>query len=132
MALPVKLFVGGRFGSGKQAMPWIHIRDWVGAVRFLIDRDDASGAYNLISPVPTSNAEFIHNLAKVLHRPYRFPTPAFLLRLFLGEMSILVLEGRFAQPKRLVEAGYQFQFPGPYEAFLDLYAKLVSRRKKSK
>jgi uncharacterized protein (TIGR01777 family) len=122
MSLPVKLFVGGRLGSGRQAMSWIHIQDWLGAVRFLIENDDASGAYNLISPVPTSNAEFTRNLAKVLHRPYSFPTPAFLLRILLGEMSILVLDGRFAQPKRLVEAEYQFKFPGPYEAFLDLYA----------
>jgi len=121
IALPVKLFVGGPIGGGKQAMPWIHIQDWVRAVRFLIDHEDASGAYNLISPVSTSNAEFTRNLAKVLHRPYKFPTPGFLLRMLLGEMSILVLEGRFAQPKRLVEAGYQFQFSGPYEAFLDLY-----------
>lgn len=121
MALPVRLFVGGPLGSGDQAMPWIHIEDWVGAVRFLIESDKASGVYNLISPVPTSNAEFTRALSKVLHRPYWFPTPAFLLRILLGEMSILVLEGRFSQPKRLVEAGYRFQFPGPSEAFVDLY-----------
>lgn len=121
MALPVKLFIGGPLGSGKQATPWIHIQDWVGAIRFLIDNDSAGGVYNLISPVSTSNAEFTRNLSKVLHRPYWFPTPAFLLRILLGEMSILVLEGRFSQPKRLVESGYRFQFPGPYEAFVDLY-----------
>ena len=121
MALPVKLFVGGPLGSGRQAMPWIHIQDWVGAIRFLIDKDNASGAYNLISPVPTSNAEFTRSLSKVLHRPYWFPAPAFLLRILLGEMSILVLEGRFSQPNRLVESGYRFQFSGPYEAFVDMY-----------
>jgi uncharacterized protein (TIGR01777 family) len=121
MALPVKLFVGGPLGSGKQAMPWIHIQDWVGAVRYLTDLDNANGVYNLISPVPTSNAEFTRTLAKVLHRPYSFPTPAFLLRLLLGEMSILLLEGRFSQPQRLIESGYRFQFPGPYEAFTNLY-----------
>jgi uncharacterized protein (TIGR01777 family) len=121
MALPVRLFVGGTMGSGKQAMPWIHLRDWVGAVRFLMDDENARGAYNLVAPTPTSNAEFNRRLAEALHRPYWFPMPAFLLRLILGEMNVLVLEGRFSQPKRLIESGYRFQFPRPREAFLDLY-----------
>lgn len=121
MALPVKLFVGGPMGGGKFAMPWIHINDWVGAVRYLIANENARGAYNLIAPTPTSSADFNRALAKVLHRPYWFPTPAFLLRILLGEMSVLVLEGRFAQPKRLIESGYRFQFEGPREALADLF-----------
>ena len=120
MALPIQLFAGGPLGSGKQAMPWIHIADWVGGVRHLIADENTRGAYNLIAPTPTSNAEFNRILASVIHRPYWFPTPAFLLRTFLGEMSVLILEGRFAQPKRLSESGYQFQFSGPREALTDL------------
>jgi len=120
MALPVKLFVGGPLGGGKFAMPWIHIADWVGAVRYLIANENAHGAYNLIAPTPTSNADFYRALASVLHRPYWFPTPAFLLRTFLGEMSVLVVEGRFALPKRLTESGYKFQFEGAREALSDL------------
>ena len=120
MALPIQLFAGGPLGSGKQAMPWIHIADWVGGVRHLIADKNARGAYNLIAPTPTSNAEFNRILASVIHRPYWFPTPAFLLRTFLGEMSVLILEGRFAQPKRLTESGYQFQFSGAHEALTDL------------
>ncbi len=120
MALPVKLFAGGPLGDGKFAMPWIHIDDWVGAVRYLIANESTSGAYNLIAPVPTSSADFYRALASVLHRPYWFPTPAFLLRILLGEMSVLVVEGRFAQPKRLIESGYKFQFEGPREALADL------------
>lgn len=123
MALPVQLFVGGPLGSGKQAMPWIHVKDWVGAVRHLIETKNAQGAYNVIAPTPTSNADFNRTLAEVLHRPYWFPVPAFLLRNLLGEMNVLVLEGRFAQPKRLTESGYQFQFAAAREAFLDLYRK---------
>ena len=120
MALPIRLFVGGRYGSGKHAMPWIHVNDWVGGVRHLIASEDARGAYNLIAPTPTSNAEFNRVLANVIHRPYWFPTPTFLLRTLLGEMSVLILEGRFAQPKRLTESGYRYQFPGPREALVDL------------
>ena len=122
MALPVKLFAGGPLGDGKHAMPWIHINDWVGGVRYLIENENARGVYNLIAPTPTSNADFNRALAKVLHRPYWFPTPAFLLRTFLGEMSVLVLEGRFSQPKRLIESGYRFQFEGPREALANLFA----------
>jgi uncharacterized protein (TIGR01777 family) len=120
MSLPVKLFVGGPLGDGKHAMPWIHIKDWVVAVQYLVENEDARGVYNLIAPTPTSNADFNRTLAKVLHRPYWFPAPAILLRTLLGEMSVLILEGRFAQPKRLIESGYRFQFEGPHEALADL------------
>jgi len=120
MALPIRLFAGGPLGSGKQAMPWIHINDWVGGVRHLIASENGRGAYNLIAPTPTSNAEFNRTLADVIHRPYWFPTPAFLLRTLLGEMSVLILEGRFAQPKRLTESGYKYQFAGLREALVDL------------
>jgi uncharacterized protein (TIGR01777 family) len=122
MALPVKLFVGGPLGGGKFAMPWIHINDWVGAVRYLIANENARGAYNLIAPTPTSNADFYRALASVLHRPYWFPTPAFLLRTLLGEMSVLVVEGRFALPKRLTELGYKFQFEAARDALADLFS----------
>lgn len=121
MALPIQLFIGGPFGSGQHAMQWIHLSDWVGGVRYLIENENARGAYNLIAPTPTSNAEFNRTLAGVLHRPYWFPTPAFLLKTFLGEMSVLILEGRFSRPKRLIESGYQFQFPSLREALTDLY-----------
>lgn len=120
MALPIRLFFGGPLGSGKQAMPWIHIKDWVGAVRHLVATSEASGTYNLIAPSQTSNAEFNRVMSEVLHRPYWFPTPAFLLRNVLGEMSVLILNGRFSQPKRLIQSGYAFQFPGPREALTDL------------
>lgn len=121
MALPVRLFVGGPIGGGKFATPWIHVNDWVGAVRHLMKNQDARGVYNLIAPAPTSNAEFNRALASILHRPYWFPTPAFLLRILLGKMSVLVVEGRFSRPKRLIESGYRFQFEGAREALSDLF-----------
>ena len=123
MALPIKLFAGGPLGSGKHAMPWIHIKDWVGGVRYLIENENAHGVYNLIAPAPTSNAEFNRTLATIIHRPYWFPTPAFLLRILLGEMSVLIVQGRFAQPKRLIQLGYRFQFEGAHDALSDLFGK---------
>jgi hypothetical protein len=82
---------------------------------------DARGVYNLIAPTPTSNADFYRVLANILHRPYWFPTPAFLLRILLGEMSVLVVEGRFSKPERLIDSGYRFQFEDAREALSDLF-----------
>jgi len=123
MALPVRLFVGGPFGSGKQAVPWIHIDDQIGAIRYLMENPDAKGPYNLIAPQMTSNAEFMHTLAKVLRRPYWFPVPAFLMRLALGEMSVLVTKGRFSKPERLFDLGYNMHFTKLEEALRDIFKK---------
>jgi uncharacterized protein len=123
MALPVKLFFGGKFGDGTQATPWIHINDHVGAVRFLLENEDARGPFNLIAPMPTSNADFMRTVAEVLHRPYWFHLPAFLLRIPLGEMSILLTEGSYSRPKRLLELGYKFRFPTLDAAVRDIFQK---------
>jgi hypothetical protein len=121
MALPIRLFLGGRLGNGRQAIPWIHIADEIGAIRFLLENEQANGPFNLIAPEPTSNAEFMREVATALHRPYWFPTPAFFLRLVLGEMSTLVVDGRFSAPKRLQEVGFRFRYPLLREALADIY-----------
>lgn len=120
MVLPVRLFMGGPLGSGTQGFSWIHIADEVAAIRFLLENEQAEGAFNLSAPEPLSNAEFTKILAKVLRRPYWLPVPAFLLRLVLGEMSTLVLEGQFVLPERLQKLGFQFRFPRAEEALRDL------------
>ena len=122
MALPVRLFFGGRFGGGSQAMNWIHIADYVNSVCFLLENDKARGPYNLISPEPTTNADFMREIARVLRRPYWFHIPSFLLKMTMGEMSILLTEGRFAQPKRLLESGFMFQFGTLEDAMNNLLA----------
>lgn len=127
MALPVRLFIGGPLAGGRHAMPWIHLADEIGAMRFLMQDQRARGPYNLIAPTSTSSAEFMRILAKRLNRPYWFPTPAFLLKLVLGGMSDLVAKGRFARPGRLTGLGYRFQFPGPEEALADLFSYRVLR-----
>jgi len=111
MALPVRLFAGGPLAGGKQAVPWVHLEDVVGALRYLMADEIARGPYNLVAPTPTSKKEFYRSLAQALRRPYWLPTPAFLLRLALGEMATLVVDGRFSQPRRLLEAGYSFRYP---------------------
>jgi uncharacterized protein (TIGR01777 family) len=123
MALPVRLFVGGAIGRGDQALPWIHIDDQIGAIRFLMENPNANGPFNLIAPQTTTNAEFMRTLAKVLRRPYWFRVPAFLMRLVLGEMSLLVTEGRFSKPEHLFEIGYNMQHPELEEALRDIFKK---------
>ena len=122
MALPVHLFFGGKLGSGDQAMPWIHLTDQVRALKFLLENDEARGAYNLIAPTPTSNEEFMRTIAGTVHRPFWFHVPGFLLKLGLGEMSVLITEGRYSQPKRLLEQGFQFKFPKLPEALQDIFS----------
>jgi uncharacterized protein (TIGR01777 family) len=120
MALPVRLYFGGNFGDGKQAMNWIHIEDYVNAVRFLLENERARGAYNLIAPQLTTSEDFMHGIAKALHRPFWFHLSKDLLQVPLGEMSVLLIEGRASRPKRLLELGFQFQFGQLENALQDL------------
>lgn len=121
MALPMRLFFGGKFGDGEQATPWIHLDDQIAAMRFLLENENARGPYNLIAPTPTSNADFMRTVAKILKRPYWFHLPSFLLRIPLGEMCILLTEGSYSEPKRLLELGYEFRFPKLEEAVRDIF-----------
>ncbi|GAB4490599.1 MAG: TIGR01777 family oxidoreductase [Anaerolineales bacterium] len=121
MALPVKLFAGGKLGDGKQGVSWIHLEDHIRAVRFLLENEKAIGVFNLSAPNPLSNADFMAALAKSLNRPYWFHVPAFALRMALGEMSTLLLDGQFALPQRLVDLGFVFRFETAREAFESLF-----------
>ena len=120
MALPVRLFIGGKFGDGKNSMNWIHIQDFVRAVRFLLESENAQGPYNLVVPSITSGEEFMRGIAKTLHRPFWFHVPKALLQLTLGEMHVVLTEGRRVQPKRLSELGFQFEFGNLEDALKDL------------
>jgi NAD dependent epimerase/dehydratase family enzyme len=104
-------------------MPWIHLADAVRAMKFLLEDEGSRGVYNLVAPTPTSNAEFMRAMARALHRPYWFHLPKFLLQMVLGEMNIFLTEGRYSQPKRLLEQGYQFQFPHIQDALRNIFSK---------
>lgn len=125
MTLAPRLFFGGKFGDGKQAMPWIHIEDQTNAMRFLLENENARGPFNLICPELTSSAEFMRAIGNALHRPYWFHIPKFLLRMILGEMSILLTEGRYSRPKRLIELGFQFRFGELENAMEDLLVRKI-------
>jgi uncharacterized protein (TIGR01777 family) len=108
MLLPFKLGLGGKLGSGEQYMPWVHRDDVVAALVWMLDNDQARGAYNVVSPQPVTNAEFARTLAQVLNRPAILPAPAFALRVMLGEMARLLLTGQRAVPDRLEREGFRF------------------------
>jgi uncharacterized protein (TIGR01777 family) len=122
MALPFRLFVGGPLGSGEQWLPWIHIEDEIRAIRFLIENEAASGPLNLVAPETVTNADFSAVLGRVMHRPAFFRVPAFALRLVLGEMSTIILDGQRAVPSKLEALGFQFRYPALETALRDLLA----------
>ena len=118
--LQFKLFAGGRLGSGRQWLSWIHIDDTVRALRFLAENEAAAGVYNLAAPDPVTNAEYTRVLGRVLHRPTLIPVPEFALKLLLGEISSLVLEGRPVSVAKLQALGFTFRFPTLEAALRDI------------
>jgi uncharacterized protein (TIGR01777 family) len=120
MALPFRLMAGGPLGSGLQWFPWIHIADEVGVIRFLLEREDARGPFNLTAPRPLTSRDFSRALGKALKRPSLAPAPSFALRLVLGEMADMLLTGQRAVPHRLLELGYAFRHPEALGALRDL------------
>lgn len=114
------LFVGGRMGSGEQYYSWIHIKDEAAAIRFLIEHEEARGPFNLTAPNPVKNKTFAKILGKVMRRPSFFVVPTFLMRLVLGEVAAIILEGQRAVPAKLQALGFQFQFPELEEALTDI------------
>jgi hypothetical protein len=121
MSLPFRLGAGGPLGGGRQWLPWIHLADEVGAIRFLLEREDARGPFNLTAPQPLTNRDFSRALGKALHRPSLAPAPGFALRLVLGEMAGMLLNGQRAVPQRLLEMGYAFRFPEALQALRNLF-----------
>lgn len=123
--LPFRFFVGGPLGSGRQWLPWIHIADEIGAIRFLLENAEAHGPFNLSAPNPVTNAEFSRILGRVMGRPSAMRVPAFALRLALGELATLMLSSQRQMPRRLMEIGYRFRFPELEAALRDLLKRSV-------
>ena len=124
LLLPFKLALGGPIGNGRQWMPWVHIKDQIALIDFLLHKTDASGPYNACAPHPVRNREFAKTLGQVLHRPAFMPMPAFALKVGLGELSGLLLGRQKALPERLLAAGFTFQFTELRAALDDLSSRL--------
>lgn len=121
MLLPFKLGLGGRLGSGRQWMPWIHLNDQIGLTLFALDSADLAGPVNAVAPGQVTNAEFVRSLGRALGRPAAIPAPEFALKLALGEMSQILLSSQRVVPRALERAGYKFRYPGLADALTALY-----------
>jgi hypothetical protein len=105
------LGLGGRLGSGRQWMPWIALPDEVAAIQFLLETNAVSGAVNLSAPAPVRNSEYTHAVGRAVHRPTLAPVPRFALRAALaGFADEGALVSQRAVPRRLLDAGFEFQY----------------------
>lgn len=120
LARPFKLLVGGRLGSGRQWVSWVHLDDVIAAYLFALDRSGISGPLNLVAPQPVRNRELARSMGRAMHRPAAVPMPAFALRAAVGEFSEYLLHGRRAVPAALERHGFQFRFPDLDSALADL------------
>ncbi|MHC1789231.1 TIGR01777 family oxidoreductase [Solidesulfovibrio sp.] len=121
MLTPYRFFLGGPLGSGRQYFPWIHLEDEVRAIRFLLEREEASGPFNLAAPEAVTQDGLAAAIGKALSRPALLRAPAAVLRLVLGEMAQeLFLNGARILPRRLTELGFAFRFPTLAAALADI------------
>jgi uncharacterized protein len=109
---PFRFGLGGRIGTGKQMMSWVHIDDVIKSLNFLINTRQLEGVFNVTAPGAVSNTEFVRCLASTLNRPAIFPLPSIVVRLLFGKMGDrLLLHGQNVVPNRLLESGYAFEYP---------------------
>ncbi|NVL90819.1 MAG: TIGR01777 family protein [Desulfobacterales bacterium] len=120
-----KKFVGGPLGSGNQWFPWIHMEDLLNAFMFVFDNEDINGPVNFCSPNPVRNKALAKALGKVLSRPSFLTTPAFMLRLVLGEFGSVLLKGQRAVPAKLIKHGFNFRYPEIMGALEELILKRI-------
>jgi uncharacterized protein (TIGR01777 family) len=109
---PFKMGLGGRVGSGKQYISWVAIDDVVAAIKLALKDESFRGPLNIVSPNPVTNEAFTKTLGHVLSRPTALAMPAFAVRLAFGEMADeMLLASQRVIPKRLNDAGYEFEDP---------------------
>ena len=117
MLTPFKMGLGGKIGSGKQYISWVSIDDVVGAMKFALKEETIRGPLNVVSPNPVTNEEFTKALGEALSRPTMMAVPAFAARLAFGEMADeMLLASQRVMPKKLKDAGFQFEYPNLEDA----------------
>jgi uncharacterized protein (TIGR01777 family) len=124
MVTPFRFFAGGRMGSGRQYMSWIHRIDWIEMVRWIVETRGVTGPVNVTAPAPVTNREFARALGRAMRRPAVLPAPAFALKLMLGEMAEpLVLKGQRAIPQCALSHGFHFRYPEIDQAFRGIFGE---------
>jgi uncharacterized protein (TIGR01777 family) len=119
-----KWFLGGAVGSGKQYISWIHLADMNRMLLDVIEREDLKDVFNATGPNPATNAEFMRELRRALHRPWNPPVPVWAVHIGSWLMQTepsLALTGRRCAPKKFEDAGFKFQFPELRSALAAIY-----------
>lgn len=112
LARPVRLFAGTIMGSGRQWFSWIHLDDLLRVVLFALDQETLAGPLNATAPGPVRHAELMQSIAATLHRPlWPVRIPAGVLRVGLGELAELFVDGQRVVPQRLLALGFEFRYP---------------------
>ena len=120
MAKQARFGLAAALGSGRQYMSWIHLDDHCRAIIHALEHDAIHGPYNSVAPGPVSNHEFTHALTRVMNKPMFMPNvPSFVLKLLLGEMSVLVLGGCKVSSEKLQSTGFTFKYPDLVAALKD-------------
>lgn len=124
MEKSVKYFAGAALGPGKQWMPWIHLDDLVNIFIKALEDENMFDAYNASAPSPVTNETFTKTLGKVLHRPiWPFNVPVFILKILLGEMSILPLISTNTSAQKILNTGFQFRYLNLEDTLKAIYHK---------
>jgi uncharacterized protein len=121
MLLPVNLGLSAPIGSGDQYFPWIHIDDLCQIYIKAIEDQAMTGAYNAVAPGHTTNHDFMKTLAGVREKPFWAPrVPSYMLKLFLGEMAQMLLNGSRISSEKIIKTGFSFKFDSLPKALKDL------------
>jgi len=121
LSQPIKLGVGAALGTGKQFIPWIHMDDLCNMYLEAIENPKIKGIYNAVAPEHTTNKSLTKIIAKKLKKPLWLPNiPAFVMKLILGEMSVILLEGCRVSSEKIVSTGFKFKYPTLTKALQNL------------
>lgn len=110
MITPFKLGLGGTISDGKQHFSYVHLEDLLNAYDFVFKNNSCEGIYNLTAPYPTTNKGLTTALGEFLHRPTILPVPSFVLNLIFSEGAKVLTDGQCVKPKRLIDAGFEFEY----------------------
>jgi uncharacterized protein (TIGR01777 family) len=130
-ALPVlarltKLFLGGAAGNGRQFISWIHLADLVRMFVTAVENENLSGTFNAVAPNAVTNAEFMRELRRALHRPWSPPASVFAVKIgsrLMGSEASLALVSQRCAPKNFLATGFEFQFSNLRAALENLYPR---------